>query len=322
MNYKYKLSVLVFTLFSYFSIFSQVGEGTFPVFSDYLSDNIFLVHPSAAGIGNCGKIRLTAGSYWAGNELQTASYHNKFGEKAAFGIVAFNDKNGFHSQKGIQGTYAYHIPMDDGNTFRQLSFGLAGSAVQNQSDRRTFEDPEIQKLIESSTYFNADFSLSYHHGGLSSYLTVKNLLLIADNDINNTLEPLNLRNYILSAGYYFGEELAFQLEPSFMLQYKQSLGQTLADVNVKVYKKFDEASTVWAALSYRKSFDGNNLQELQQFTPILGFNYNRFMFSYTYSKQLGEIQFSNSAFHQVTVGLNIFCRTPRASACPNINASF
>jgi len=321
MNNKYILSVLV-TLFSCFNIFSQVGEGTFPVFSDYLSDNVYLIHPSAAGIGNCGKIRATAGRYWEGNELQTLSFHNKFGEKAAFGFVAFNDKNGFHSQKGIQLSYAYHLPMDRGDTFRQLSFGISGSAVQNQSDRRTFDDIEIQKLIESSTYFNADFSIAYHQGGLSSYFTIKNLLLVADNNLNQGLEPLNLRNYILSAGYYFGEELPIQLEPSFMLQFKESVGQSLADVNIKAYKKFNKTSTLWAALSYRRSFDGNNIQELQQITPILGFNYNRFMFSYTYSKQIGEIQFSDSAFHQVTLGLNIFCKTPRASACPNINASF
>ena len=42
-------------------------------------------------------------------------------------------------------------------------------------------------------------------------------------------------------------------------------------------------------------------KKLQQITPIIGFNYNRFMFSYTYSKQIGDIQFSDSAFHQVTV---------------------
>ena len=322
MNSKNQLSVLLITLFSCLNIFSQVGEGTFPVFSDYLSDNVFLIHPSAAGIGNCGKIRATAGRYWEGNELQTLSFHNKFGEKAAFGFVAFNDKNGYHSQKGIQLSYAYHLPMDRGDVFKQLSFGLAGSAVQNQSDRRTFDDPEIQQLIQSSSYFNADFSIAYHHGGLSSYLTIKNLLLIANNNLNQSLEPLDLRNYILSAGYYFGEELPIQLEPSFMIQYRESVGQAIADVNIKAYKKFNDNSTIWAALSYRRSFDGNNIQELQQITPIIGFNYNRFMFSYTYAKQIGEIQFSDSAFHQVTLGLNIFCKTPRASACPNINASF
>ena len=322
MYYKNQLSVFVITLFSCFTIFSQVGEGTFPVFSDYLSDNIYLIHPSAAGIGNCGKIRATAGRYWEGNELQTISFHNKFGEKAAFGFVAFNDKNGYHSQKGVKLSYAYHLPMDRGDVFRQLSFGLAGSAVQNQSDRRTFDDPEIQQLIQSSTYFNADFSVSYHQGGLSSYITVKNLLLIAKNNLNQSLEPLNLRNYIVSAGYYFGEELPIQLEPSFMVQFKESVGQSLADVNIKAYKRLNDTSTIWAALSYRRSFDGNNIQELQQITPILGFNYNRFMFSYTYSKQIGEIQFSDTAFHQVTLGLNLFCKKPRAAACPNINASF
>lgn len=96
-----------------FSIKNQAQE-TLPIYTDYLSDNVFLVHPSAAGIGNSSKLRLTARQQWIGvpnaPALQTVSFHTKFGEEsnAGYGLVLFNDKNGFHSQQGMQGAYAYH----------------------------------------------------------------------------------------------------------------------------------------------------------------------------------------------------------------------
>ena len=130
------------TIFIVLISMTASSQETFPIYSDYLSDNVFLIHPSAAGIGNCGKIRVTGRKQWQGvqnaPELQTLSFHNKFGEKAALGFVAFNDKNGYHSQKGFQATYAYHLEMGDGSVFEQLSFGLSATAVQNQSDQRTF----------------------------------------------------------------------------------------------------------------------------------------------------------------------------------------
>ncbi|TDA83429.1 type IX secretion system membrane protein PorP/SprF, partial [Halomonas marinisediminis] len=50
-----------------------------PIYSDYLSDNVYLVHPAAAGVGNAAKLRLTHRQQWSDNEnapsLQTLSYH-------------------------------------------------------------------------------------------------------------------------------------------------------------------------------------------------------------------------------------------------------
>jgi type IX secretion system PorP/SprF family membrane protein len=313
-------------LFFIFSSLSVVGQETLPIYSDYLSDNIFLIHPSAAGIGTCGKIRITGRKQWQGvanaPELQTFSFHNKFGEKAALGFVVFNDKNGYHSQKGIQATYAYHLDVGDGSIFEQLSFGLSGTVVQNQSDQRTFfGDRAVQQLIESTSYFNADFSVGYHRAGFSSYFTVKNLLLSAKNNLNNNLEPLDLRNYIFSAGYYFENKNIINLEPSFMLQLREGTGETIADFNIKAYKNLDRAQ-LWAALSYRRSFDKGAIENLNYISPIVGINYNQMMISYTYTKQLGDIVFSDTGYHQITLGINVFCKRQRAAACPNINASF
>ncbi len=308
-------------------VISGTAQETLPIYSDYLSDNVYLIHPSAAGIGNCAKARLTARQQWAGipnsPALQTLSFHSRFGERsnAGYGIILFNDRNGFHSQKGIQGTYAYHLQLSDGRLFNQLSFGLSFTAVQNQSDQTTFMgDPAVASIVESTGYFNADFSVAYHLGGFSSYFTVKNLLLSAKNNLNN-LEPLDLRNYVFSFGYYFGQEKYIQLEPSLMLQFREGTGERVADMNIKAYKKFD-STTLWAALSYRRSFDATPVQNLQYITPIIGVNFNNFMFSYTYTKQINDVVLTNSGFHQVSVGFNLLCREPRAAACPNINAAF
>jgi type IX secretion system PorP/SprF family membrane protein len=313
-------------LIVFFLSFEGESQETLPIYSDYLSDNVYLVHPSAAGIGNTGKLRFTARQQWAGVKdaptLQTISYHNRFREKAALGFILFNDSNGFHSQKGIQGTFAYHLDLNRASVFNQLSFGLSLTAVQNQVDQtQFFGDPTIAQIIRSDGYFNADFSVAYHRKGFSSYLTVKILLLSAKNNLNNNLEPLDLRNYILSLGYYFGDKQSFQFEPSLMIQLRESTGERIVDFNLKAYKDFNKAQ-LWGALSYRKGFDAKPIEDLVYITPIIGVNYNKWMFSYTYTRQMNDIVLTDLGFHQVSIGVNLFTRKPRAAACPNINASF
>lgn len=317
-------------LFLSFVVFIVITDGiaqhTLPIYSDYLSDNIYLVHPSAAGIGNSGKLRLTTRQQWGGLKdaptLQTISFHNRFRDKAAFGFILFDDSNGFHSQKGLQGTFAYHLDIDRTAIFNQISFGISLTAVQNQVDQtQFFGDPSVLQIISSDGYFNADFSIAHHKKGFSSYFTVKNLLLTAKNNLDDDLEPPDLRNYILALGYYFGQKRAFQFEPSVMIQLRESTGERVMDLNLKVYKDFNQTQ-LWAAVSYRRGLDTTPIEDLVYVTPIVGFNYNKLMFSYTYTRQLNDIVLTNDGFHQVSVGVNLFTRKPRAAACPNINASF
>ncbi|MDD7913670.1 type IX secretion system membrane protein PorP/SprF [Polaribacter ponticola] len=323
-----KLIYIQFCLlfFCFFTIKSNSQE-TLPIYTDYLSDNVYLVHPSAAGIGNSSKLRFTARQQWAGipnaPELQTLSFHTRLSEesRAGYGFVIFNDENGFHSQKGIQGSYSYHLPLANSNVFNQLSFGLAFTFVQNQSDQRTFTgDRAVAAIVESTSYYNADFSVAYHLGGLSSYFTVKNLLLTAKNNLN-VQEPLDLRNYIFSAGYYFGQDLFVQFEPSMMLQFKEGTGERIADFNIKAYKNISKTQ-LWAAISYRRSFDTNAIENSHFLSPILGVNYQNLMFSYTFTNQMNDIVLSSAGYHQISLGVNLWTREQRAAACPNINTAF
>jgi len=305
------------------------SQETLPIYSDYLSDNVFLVHPSAAGIGNCAKIRFTARNQWSGIEdaptLQTLTAHSRFGQNVGLGLVLFNDKNGYHSQQGIEGVFAYHINLIDPEIPNQLSFALGFTGIFNTVDQSSFApgDPIISGISQSGSYFNADFSMAYHYEGLFSYFTAKNI--ISNGEYVNYLgesETLNLRRYLLTVGYYFGEGKGFQFEPSIMAQAIERTGEKFVDFNIKAYKNIQNAQ-IWAAFSYRQGFDGAiDGQELQYFTPIIGINYKKFMFSYTYTKQTGDILFDDAGYNQITLGFNFGCREPRRSGCPNINYSF
>jgi type IX secretion system PorP/SprF family membrane protein len=319
---------LKLTLVLFYSGFLHAQE-TLPVYTDYLSDNVYLLHPAAAGIGNCGKLRLTGRQQWMDSEdfpqLQTLSIHTRVGENTGLGIALFNDKNGFHSQMGGQLTYAYHINMGSRYDTNQLSFGLSLMAVRNTLDEREFllDDPMITQQINSRNYFNADAGVAYHYEGLFSYLTVKNLLMSARNLYNDQYESLNLRRYLVSVGYYFGDETSVQFEPSIMGQYIERTQEKFLDANLKVYFPMNNAE-IWGGISYRRGFDVTEYEAPNYFTPLLGMNYKNFMFSYSYTRQQNDILFADGGYHQVTLGYNFGCREKfsRQSGCPNLSGGF
>ena len=316
-------AIFVFFAITHFSYSQEV----IPVYTDYLSDNVFLVHPAAAGIGNCGKIRLTHRQQWFGTEnapsLQTLSFHTKIAENSGVGGIIFNDRNGFHEKKGIQATYAHHINFAKYSTVNLLSFGLSGVFVHSTRDESDFliPDPVISQGLETAGYFNADFGMAYHFKDWSSYLTVKNLVPTTRNLQNDEFESLNLRRYILYVGHYLGRKNKVQIEPSIMAQYIEETGEAWADFNIKAYKNLQQGQ-LWGGVSLRKSFEENPIQGLNQLSVLLGMNYKKYMAGYTYTHELGDITFQNGGFHQLTIGINVFCKESKALGCPNLNQSY
>lgn len=316
--------------------FSQSQEGL-PVYSDYLSDNYYLLHPSMAGAANCAKLRLTARQQWLGQKdapaLQTISFNGALGERSGGGIIVFNDKNGYHSQTGMKLTYAHHIMFSRDNVdLNQLSFGMSAGFIQSNLDESTFYDnnpgfdPVIFGSIQKSTYFNVDIGASYNFLDFYVHATVKNALA-SDRKLYTDSEPVNLRRFILNAGYTFGDPETIQWEPSFMFQLVTLTQEKTVDLNIKAYKELDFGK-LWGGLSYRRSLDGAQYvqgngvadQKLQYITPIVGLNFKNYMLSYTYSHLMGDVKFDAGGFHQLTLGLNLFCKPEKYHCnCPAIN---
>ena len=332
MYHKIKFAIALF-LVSLYS-FSQEGIA---VYSDYLSDNYYLLHPSMAGAANCDKIRLTARKQWFDQtdapSLQTVSYNGRVGERSGVGIILFNDKNGYHSQKGMKLTYAHHLMFSrDEIDLNQLSFGVSADFFQSQLDETEFLqsgdwDPIINgTIVQKDAYFNLDIGASYNYLDFYAHLTVKNVMETR-RDIYTEYESDNLRKILFSAGYVFGDKDRILWEPSILFQYVDKTKESAIDFNMKAYKSFDFGK-LWGALSYRRSFDGAEYlsgsgvssQNLQYITPIVGINFDKFMFAYTYSHLTGDVKFDTAGFHQITLGIDLFCKREKYECnCPAIN---
>ncbi|MNE17968.1 hypothetical protein D3C80_1109700 [compost metagenome] len=325
-----KIKFLVALFFISLYSFSQEG---IPVYSDYLSDNYYLVHPSMAGAANCAKLRLTGRKQWFNQdeapELQTLSFNGRIGDKSGAGIILFNDKNGYHSQKGVKLTYAYHLMFSrDEIDLNQLSFGISGGLIQSQLDESEFSgfDPIVFGQVQEDSYFNVDFGFSYNYLNFYAHATVQGAIETR-REIYTEFESDNLRKFLLSAGYVFGDKDKILWEPSILFQLIDQTKEKSIDLNLKAYKELD-FGRIWGGLSYRRSFDGAeyingtevSTQKLQYITPIIGINFNKFMFAYTYSSVSGDVKFDNGAYHQITLGIDLFCRPEKYECnCPAIN---
>ena len=312
--------------------FSQEGIA---VYSDYLSDNLYLLHPSMAGAANCAKVRLTARQQWMDQDeapmLQTLSFNTAVGERSGVGIIAFNDRNGYHSQVGAKLSYAHHLKFSRSDfDLNQLSFGMSAGLIQSRLDESKFGptfDPIIDGgMDQKDSYFNIDLGASYLFMDFFAHVTVKNAIA-NKRDIYTDIESDNLRKYLLSVGYIFGDRDRVQFEPSVLFQMVDETGEKTIDLNIKAYKDF-ELGKLWGGLSYRRSLEGaeyNNSsaterQSLQYITPIIGVNYKNFMFAYTYSHLMGDVKFDTGGFHQITLGLNLFCKKVQWDCnCPAVN---
>lgn len=332
MYLKIKFLAILFFISQY--SFSQEGIA---VYSDYLSDNYYLIHPSMAGAANCAKLRFTARKQWFDQEdapqLQTVSFNGRVGEKSGAGIIIFNDKNGYHSQKGVKFTYAHHLMFSRDNIdLNQLSFGISAGLIQSQLDETEFLqsgdfDPIIDgTIVQKDSYFNVDIGASYNFLDFYVHATVKNAIETR-RDIYTEYESDNLRKLLLSAGYVFGDKEKILWEPSFLFQYTDRTKEKAIDINLKAYKEMDFGK-LWGGLSYRRSFDGAeysngsgvSTQKLQYITPIVGVNFKNFMFAYTYSHLSGDVKFDTGGYHQITLGINLFCEPEKYECnCPAIN---
>ena len=332
---------LFFTVCIFFTLSSNSQEGL-PIYTDYLTENYYLLHPSMAGVNLQGiKIRMTSRKHWLDQinapNLQTLSIDARLNNRSGVGMILFKDENGYNSQTGLSLTYAHHINfnedrsrMNEPNLFNygsinQLSFGISLGGVQNSLDQLTFDqfnisgqqDPLISNINQSSGYFNMDIGVSYVNFNYFAHLTLKNVLFSPSNIYGDQVYDFSKNytsfiKYVASFGYLFFTESPFSFEPSILFHGSKLTSEKAIDLNFKSYYNLDYGY-MWLGLSYRQSFDGAkyrdgekiNKQTYQLITPIFGASYKDFVFSYNYSYQQGNITMGNGGFHQITLGYNI-----------------
>jgi len=328
--------IIISVLFLFGTYFKVAAQEVIPVYSDYLTDNLYLLHPSMAGASNYNKIRLTARQQWFDVEdapsLQTLSVHGRVWDKIGIGAIVFNDANGNYSKKGFYGTFAYHLLMSRSEfDLNQLSFGISGGIIQHSLDQSSFTefDPLVGGNNQADIYANMDIGMSYYYHEFYAHATVKNLMNIRRELFYSDAVPNNQREYLFSSGYLFTKNNSdWGYEPSILLQLRDATKEASADLNFKVYKELENGN-LWGGLSFRRSFEGAEYtldgeeiknQKLQYLSPFLGYDYKRFVFAYTYTHQMNSLVLSNSGFHQITLGYNFGKNRERWECdCPAIN---
>lgn len=311
------------------------AQEVIPIYSDYLTDNLFLIHPSMAGAANRSQIRLTARQQWFDVEnapsLQTLAVNGRVGDKLGVGGIVFNDQNGNFSKIGAYGTVAYHLLFSRSELdLNQLSFGISAGIVQHRLDQSNFTefDPIVSGNNVSDMFGNMDIGISYYYLDFYAHLAAKNLISVSRELFYSAAVPSNQRKYLFSTGYVFDNFGDWSYEPSLLFQLREATDEMNIDLNMKVYRNVNFGQ-LWGGVSYRNSFEGAEYtsdggevlsQQLRYITPFVGLDYKNFMFGYTFSYQFNSLVLSNNGFHQLTIGYDFGKSRKRWDCkCPAIN---
>ena len=331
--FRLKIAILLLLIIN---VSALKAQEVIPTYSDYLTDNLYLIHPSMAGASNYDQIRLTGRSQWFDVQnapnLQTLAYNSRVGEKIGVGGIVFRDENGNFSKVGAYGTFAYHLMFSRSTAdLNQLSFGISGGIIQHRLDTSGFS--RFDPILGQSTadiFANMDVGVSYYVRDLYFHFAAKNILSVSRDLFYSDAVPSNMRKYLFSAGYVFtlNSNDPWDFEPSILLQAREATNEMAIDANLKAYYEL-EFGDLWGGLSYRNSFESTEYtsegeevkrQQLRYITPFVGVDYKKFVFGYTFSYQLNSLVLSNGGFHQITLGYNFGESRKRYDCnCPAIN---
>lgn len=273
-----------------------------PVYSQYLF-NKFLLNPAAAGSDGYTSVSVVAREQWVGfkgtpkthaivldsrllrnsyieNEMSVRRKKRLSSRSGRVGWAAhvFNDHTETLGRTGVEGTYAYHLKLENA----QLSFGLSGVFYQFRINKSEviLADDEYDPLIDGGkgtlyipdANFGVYYTSSTLHGGISVMQLFQSIIQFGD---KNDSEYHLKRTYNLMAGYLLGLSDNFTIEPSFLIKIPTSSKPQL-DINARLFYK----ETYWGGVSYRT---GN------AFIAYLGARFDRYFVGYAFDYNFNSL---------------------------------
>ena len=330
---KFLLVVLVFGQFMVIS-----AQGFVPLFNEYLAENLYVIHPAMVGV-NLKNARINLGSrqQWfnvpnaPGTNLLTAEY--KATKNVSLGLQLLKDHNGYHSKNSNYLTFGYRIYLNDAiwntrrsfptknDNIKEFSFGISVGSINYSIDQSSFDaripDPLLNANSSGTGYFTIDAGAAYVSTHLSVQLSAKNIN-ITNSQGNNpagdvNINPSKFKHYLASLQYEIYFNNGWNLEPSFLIQFLEKTEETSMDLNLKVYRLVKQGR-IWLGVSFRQNFITIDTpsqtkianQNYKHFTPVFGMNYDRYLFSYHYTSNLGYLNLGTSGLHYFSLGINLF----------------
>ncbi|MBS0011975.1 MAG: type IX secretion system membrane protein PorP/SprF [Bacteroidales bacterium] len=281
------------------SMTSGLSAQNDPVSSQFMFNHL-LYNPGSAG--SSGMICATAMNrqQWVGFEGAPSStvFHvnaavRPFNIRSGVGLTIISDQAGFDSNNSLLLSYAYIMPLGNGNLGIGINAGILNKAVDptwNIPSGDLFVpatgDPLIPDGKESFLAYDMSFGLFYnavdYYAGLSvTHLTEPKIKY-------TTAEPFIARQYYATAGYTVRlPNPNFELLPSAFVFSDGKLFQLSLNATVRYNKK------VWGGVSYRA---GDAL------TGMIGIElYNGIRIGYAYDFPMNDIRKSTSGSHEFMV---------------------
>jgi type IX secretion system PorP/SprF family membrane protein len=262
-----------------------------PFTSQYMF-NDYILNPAVGGSLDYIPISSSIRSQWSGLDgapkTQTISAHTKLGNRVGIGGFLFNDVTGPVSEKGVQLSYAYHLPMpNDAN----LSFGLGAMLFLHSLDvdKLTFEegvDQATQNMDNSSFSPDANFGILYYTEKYKVGISIPQLFQnkVYENDQSGNLNSL-VRHYFLHGEYVFKINDNFDLIPSSLIKYVTG-APIQFDINTRALYK----QKYWVGFSYR---------DRESVVALIGLEYNSFRLGYSFDITLTDISQYSSGTHEI-----------------------
>ena len=331
-----KKSLLVVLVFGQFMVIS--AQGFVPLLNEYLAENLYVIHPAMVGV-NLKNARINLGSrqQWfnvpnaPGTNLLTLEY--KATKNVSLGLQLLKDHNGYHSKNSNYLTFGYRIYLNDAiwntrrsfptknDNIKELSFGINIGSINYSIDQSSFDaripDPLLNANSSGIGYFTIDAGAAYVSTHLSVQLSAKNIN-ITNSQGNNpagdvNINPSKFKHYLTSLQYEIYFNNGWNLEPSFLIQFLEKTEETSMDLNLKVYRLVKQGR-IWLGVSFRQNFIKIDTpseytipnQNYTHFTPVFGMNYDRYLFSYHYTSNLGTLNLGTSGLHYFSLGITLF----------------
>lgn len=277
----------------------NVKSQQLPLYSQYMM-NGFLLNPAIAGSVDLFPVNLTARQQWVGIKeapsTQALSTHVLLANQTmGVGGYIFNDKFGPVSRMGIQGVFAYHLPLPGIDS--KLGLGLAFKGFQYKIDQSQVitiddSDPALSYAVESTFVPDADFGAYLYNEkyfvGLSATQLIQFKLKLGD---NTNEQNKMIRHYFFTGGYKFDLGKDFQIEPSVLVKGTEKTPFQL-DINAKTYYK----KNYWLGVSYRTSND---------IVAMIGLKVNKIYFGYAFDYTTTNIRKYSTGSHEIMIGFNI-----------------
>lgn len=216
--------------------------------------------------------------------------------RIGIGGYIFNDRTDSSRNRGIGGTFSYHIPLDKKH-LRFLSFGTSVKEVNFKRDSVYSSDPKQIQTSKNVYYTNLDLGIYYYSPTFFAGISYTNLFgNPEDPDILGAYDIPVSRQFFFQAGYkiLISRSLNIVLEPSLLINDNGSTSQETKDMFEPMLKFYFENFCLG---SYFNDFD--------KMSFFLQYKYPRFYFGAFFQLPKDSPYYKQAMVAEITVGLNL-----------------